>query len=157
MKRIKEFIKKNKGLSILLVLTLILLVIIFAIFFEFIRERNTNKYGSRLDGIDKVKITEKKLKEIKKVIKDNEKVEKVNLRIQGKIIYIQFTFSKGTELSSAKEIANKSLENFDEDELNYYDVSCFLIEKDDDNDETDEFKITGNKHNNLKEFTYINS
>lgn len=157
MEKIKNFIKNNKGLSILLGLTLILVIIILIILLEFIREKNTNKYGDRLEGIEKVKINEKKVKEIEKTISKNEEVEKVDIRIQGKIIYLNITYSNSTEISKAKEIADNSLDKFSEEELNFYDVSCFLIEIDDENEETEEFVITGNKHRNLDSFTYIKS
>lgn len=157
MEKIKNFIKNNKGLSILLGLTLILVIIILIILLEFIREKNTNKYGDRLEGIEEVKITEKKVKKIEKTISENEEVEKVDIRIQGRIIYLNITYSNSVEVSKAKEIADYSLDNFSEKELKFYDVSCFLIEIDDNNEETEEFVITGNKHRNFDSFTYIKS
>ena len=69
MEKIKNFIKNNKGLSILILLGIILLIIITIILVEFMKEKNSSKYGTRLDGINKVKITEKKLNNIEKTIK----------------------------------------------------------------------------------------
>ena len=157
MEKIKDFIKNNKGLSMLILLGIILLIIIIIILVEFLKERGNSEYGTRLDGIDKVKISEKKLKEIENTIKENEQVEKTNIRIQGKIVYINITYKTDTELDTAKEIANSVLEEFEEEELKYYDFSCFLVEQDDKNEETEEFKVTGNKHNKLESFTYIKS
>ena len=157
MEKIKEFIKNNKGLSVLIVLGIILLIIITIILVEFLKERGNSEYGTRLDGINKVKITEKKLNSVEEKIKENEQVEKANARIQGKIVYINITYKTDTELDTAKEIANSILGEFEEDELNYYDFSCFLVEQDDKNEETEEFKVTGNKHHKLDSFTYIKS
>ena len=157
MKKIKEFIENNKGLSILILLGILLLIIIGVILFQFLKEKNSSKYGARLDGIEEVKISSKKITNIENTIKENEIVEKTNIRIQGKIVYISITYKTDTDIDNAKELANDVLGEFDEDELKFYDFSCFLVELDDKNDETDEFKITGNKHHNFNEFTYIRS
>jgi hypothetical protein len=157
MEKIKEFIKNNKGLSVLIVLGIILLIIITIILVEFLKERGNSEYGTRLDGINKVKISEKKLNSVEKTIKENEQVEKADVRIQGKIVYINITYKTDTELGTAKDIANGILEEFEEDELKYYDFSCFLVEQDDKDKETEEFKVTGNKHHKLDSFTYIKS
>ena len=157
MEKIKKFIENNKGLSILIILGIVLLIIITIILVEFMKETNSNKYGTRLDGINNVKISEKKLNSIEKTIKEKEEVVKTDIRVQGKIVYINITYKTDTELDSAKEIANGILEEFEEDELKYYDFSCFLIEEDDKDKETEEFKVTGNKHHKLEEFTYIKS
>lgn len=157
MKKIKEFIKNNKGLSILILLGVLLLIVIGIILFQFLKEKNSSKYGARLDGIEDVKISKKKISDIENVIKENEIVEKVSIRIQGKIVYINITYKTDTDVDNAKELANNVLEEFDEGELKYYDYSCFLVELDDKNNETDEFRITGNKHYKFDEFTYIRS
>ena len=66
MEKIKEFIKNNKGLSVLIVLGIILLIIITIILVEFLKERGNSEYGTRLDGINKVKISESpKIEELK--------------------------------------------------------------------------------------------
>ena len=157
MEKIKEFIKNNKGLSVLIILGIILLIIITIILVDFMKEKNSSKYGTRLEGISKVKLSEKKLNNIEKTIKEKEEVVKTDIRVQGKIVYINITYKTDTELDSAKEIANGILEEFEEDELKYYDFSCFLIEEDDKDKETEEFKVTGNKHHKLDSFTYIKS
>lgn len=157
MEKIKKFINNNKGLSILVILGIILLIIITIILVEFMKETNSSKYGTRLEGINKVKITDKELNKIEKNIKEKEEVIKTNIRVQGKIVYINITYKTDTELDSAKEIANGILEEFETEELEYYDFSCFLIEEDDKDKETEEFKVTGNKHHNLDSFTYIKS
>lgn len=157
MKKINEFIKNNKGLSILILLGVLFLIIISIILFQFLKEKNSNKYGTRLDGIEKVKISKKKMTDIENTIKENEIVEKTSIRIQGKIVYINITYKTDTDVDDAKELANNILDEFDEDELKFYDFSCFLVELDDKDDETDEFKITGNKYYKFDKFTYIRS
>ena len=111
-----------------------------------------DKYGNRLDGIEKVELTSKEKKSIISNLKENEEVKDASIRIQGKIIYINIKFNKDASLDKAKEIANKSLEEIDEKQLKFYDVGYFLI-----NEAEDGFILTGTKNAKLDEISWIKS
>ena len=151
MKKVLKFLKKNIFLTILSLFVLIGVIIILVVMFKFFISGN-DKYGNRLDGINKVEITSKTLSKIDKKIEDEEEVDSASIRIQGKIIYITIKYKEGTSKDRAKEIANSTLEHFDEEELNFYDVGYFLTSK----GET-EFNITGNKKAKRDNISYIKS
>lgn len=153
MEKIKKWINKNKGLAILLLLTIIFVIILLIIFIELLVGGSSNKYGNRLDGIDKVKISNETYESVKKEVEDTELVEKVETRLQGKIVYTTIELKDGITVEKAKEIATNTLDNYSEDELKYYDFSFFLKWKGEEEDTV----ITGNKHHNLDSITWVKS
>ena len=153
MEKIKKWINKNKGLAILLLLTIIFVIILLIIFIELLIGGSSNKYGNRLDGIDKVKISNETYESVKKEVEDTELVEKVETRLQGKIVYTTIELKDGITVEKAKEIATNTLDNYSEDELKYYDFSFFLKWKGEEKDTV----ITGNKHHHLESITWVKS
>ena len=153
MEKIKKWINRNKGLAILLLLTIIFVIILLIIFIELLVGGSSNKYGNRLDGIDKVKISNETYESVKKEVEDTELVEKVETRLQGKIVYTTIELKDGITVEKAKEIAVNTLDNYSEDELKYYDFSFFLKWKGEEKDTV----ITGNKHHNLDSITWVKS
>ena len=153
MEKIKKWINKNKGLAILLLLTIIFVIILLIIFIELLIGGSSNKYGNRLDGIDKVKISNETYESVKKEVEDTELVEKVETRLQGKIVYTTIELKDGITVEKAKEIAVNTLDNYSEEELKYYDFSFFLKWKGEEKDTV----ITGNKHHNLDSITWVKS
>jgi len=140
-----KVLKRHKGLAIVLGLTLILLVVIFAIFSRMILSTGKGEYGDRLKNIKEVS------KEVKdKVISETEEldeVEKVAVRIQGKIVYTTITFTAETGKDKAKSIAKKTLEYYDEDTLKDYDFEFILtqVEQLDDEGNDKAYVVVGNK------------
>ena len=141
-------IKRHKWLAIISSLTLILIIIMFAIFAKMIFSNGDSEYGERLNGL--IKVDKNTTKEIIKETKENENVEDIEIRMQGKIIYTTIEFKAGTKLETAKEIAQKTITKYDEDIINHYDFGYFLTENIADNKETDEiekgFISAGTKH-----------
>ena len=143
-----NLIKRHKGLAIVGGLTLILIIIMFAIFAKMIFSNGESEYGQRLNGLEKLdsKIT----KEIINETKELENVEDIEIRTQGKIIYTTIIFKAGTNLDKAKEIASNTLTKYEEDVIGDYDFGYFLKENIEDNKETEEvetgFVASGTKH-----------
>ena len=150
-----KFIKKNKGLLIILGLILVLILIMILIFGRMFIKSGASTYGNRLDGI--VKVTAKDNEKVVIGLKEHDEVSNVSVRIQGKILYINISYKKGTSVSKAKEIANSVVGMYSEEILNDYDLGLFLTEEDDDNEETEEFAITGTKHPEMEGISYIKS
>jgi len=146
-----NLIKRHKLLTVICSLAIILIIIMTVTLFSFFVGGN-DKYGNRLDGIEEVKITSKEKKEVTSTIEEYEEVSNASVRVQGKIIYINIKFKEGTKLDKAKEIANKSLENIDEEQLKFYDLGYFLTSEDEDG-----FNITGTKNAKLDEISWIKS
>lgn len=114
---------------------------------------SSNKYGDRLDGIDKVKIEDKTYNEVKEEVKNTDLVTDVSIRLQGKIVYTTIVLKDDTSVDNAKEIASNTLDNYSKEELSFYDFSFFLEWKGEEKDTV----ITGNKHHNLEAITWVKS
>ena len=152
-KKIKSWANKNKGFAIIIALGFILFLILLVIFFQMLIGGSSDKYGNRLDGINKVKISNETFEEVKKEVTDTELVEEVSTRLQGKIVYMTITLKSDTSKDKAKEIASATLDNYSEDELKFYDFSFFLRWKGEEGDTV----VTGNKHHSLDSITWTNN
>lgn len=153
MKKIKELFIKHKGVSILALLVILLVLITFLMFFSMFFGGSSNKYGKRLDGIKEVTITKDRLDSLSSTIDENEIVKSNEIRIQGKIVYINITFKEETKIDDGKKVAEKALEDFSEKELAFYDFSFFLVE----DKEKEGFVVTGNKHPSKDNIGWIKS
>lgn len=151
--KIMKWVNKNKGFAIIIALSLVLFIIILVIFMQMLLGGSKDKYGSRLDGLDEVKISTETFDEVKKEVTDTELTEEVSTRIQGKIVYTTIVLKVDTSKDKAKEIASNTLDNYSEDELKFYDFSFFLKWKGEEEDTV----VTGNKHHSLDTITWSNN
>lgn len=153
MKKILKWIKKNLALFIVFVLTLILLIFICIIFIGLLRGNSSDNYGNRLEGIEDVEISKEVYESVEKEVMETELAEEISTRLQGKIVYTTIILKKDVNSMKAKELAENTLDNYDEEQLGFYDFSFFLKWKGEDSDTV----ITGNKHHNLDSITWVNS
>ncbi len=140
MKDIKKFVKKHLNIIIGVLILIFAVIAIIMVKNFFFPEDSKAIYGNRLEGRDKVKITEDKQKEIKNSI--GEMSKKTTVRIAGRIIYVDVVVNDDVNQDKAREIGNKVLEKLSDDEKAYYDVQ-FLINNDKDKDH---FPMAGYKH-----------
>lgn len=149
-------IKRHKGLAIVGSLTLILLIVMFAIVSKIIFSNGESVYGPRLDGI--AKLDKNITKEIVNTVNELEEVENIKIRTQGSIIRTIIIFKKGTNLNKAKEIASETLTKYDEDITADYNFEYYLKENVVDDKETEEveegFASTGTKHPKKDKITW---
>lgn len=145
-----NIIKRHKGLAIVGGLTLILIIVMFAIFARMIFSNGDSEYGERLKGI--TKLDANLPKEIMEETKELNEVDNLVIRVQGKIIYTTIYFKEGTKKDKAKEIANNTLKKYDEKIMKDYDFGYLLKEniKETEVKEGEEpkkgFAIAGTKH-----------
>ena len=146
-----KFIKKHK-FTILVVLAFVVLVIILAFIKNlFFGGSGRPAYGNRLDGIENVKIEEKRYDELEKKLKKNDKVEDANSELTGKIINVIITVKDDTSKKDAKNIGNSVLDEFSKDELAFYDVQVYIKKKD---AKKNDFPIVGYKHHKNKSISW---
>ena len=143
-----SFINKHKGLSIVCGLGLILFIIVFIILISLFVTTGKGTYGDRLDGIEDVKLSDSFLNEVKTSLEENDNIESANVRLQGKIVYIEFQAKSSVSTSAVKSISDEILEKFSEDELKFYDFSFIVkwVNETDDGEKTT--AIEGYKHHN---------
>lgn len=153
MKKILKWMKRNTGLVIVLLLTLVLLGFITVIFVKLLVGNSSGKYGNRLDGIEDVVISDETFDSVKDEVKNTEKVVDVTTRLQGKIVCVTIILNGDTSVSDAKGIASDTLDNFTEEELGFYDFSYFLKWESEEGNTV----IAGNKHHDLDNITWTKS
>ena len=149
-------IKRHKGLAIVGGLTLILVIVMFAIFARMIFSTGDSEYGSRLKNL--TKLNKSITNEIIEETKNLEEVEDITIRTQGKIVYTTIIFKEGTKIDRAKAIANDTLSKYTEDIIADYDFGYFLKEnvKQSEEDETQKsgFVTAGTKHPDNKAISW---
>ena len=130
MKKFKEFYKRNRVYSILMIVSLICIVsILVGVIVYFIGQTTKDKYGNRLDGIENVKISDTKKSEVINKIKETELVDNVDIDIKGKLIYVNITLKTGKHTDS-EVVCQTSLDTFTEDEKKFYDIQYIVSNKD---------------------------
>lgn len=149
-----NIIKRHKNLALVGGLTLVLIIILFLLCGRMIFTTGESEYGHRLNGL--IKIDKSLTKEIIEEVKEKKEVEDIEIRTQGKIIYTTITYKKGTKVSTAKEIAAKTLEKYDEDIISYYDFAYFIKENVENTEEKENkgFVLAGSKHPDIQEISW---
>ena len=145
-----EFIKKNKILVSLLVIAIVFFAAIMIIIFSNLSIGN-NEYGNRLDNIEKYPISDEAINEIKTDISSYEKVTFVSYNLEGKLANFILTVDDSLEEETAKNYANKILENLSDDVKSYYDIQVLV---DSDNEESEVYPIIEYKHKTTDMFVW---
>lgn len=141
LKKFKEFYKRNRVYSILMLISLVCIVsILVGVIVYFIGQTSKDKYGNRLDGIESVQIKKDKISEIENKITENELVSSTNIDIRGKLIYVDILLKTGKHTDS-EAIAQASLELFTKEEKEFYDIQ-YIVENSD-KEITENFPVMG--------------
>lgn len=116
----------------------ILVIVIFIIFVAlaavvknmFFINTGQPVYGNRLDGISDVEIKDTQYKDLENKLKENKIVVGVSSNLDGKIINIIITVKDDTSKKDAKKLADVVLDNFNKEQLSFYDVQLFIKKAD---------------------------
>ena len=146
----KNFIKNNKVTVVAFIICVIFVVLVFAIKLTFFPNEGTAIYGDRLDGIEKVEITDKQQKEIIKSLEDKDEVKSADTDIKGRTLNVLITVNDDVELDPAKALTSSVIDNLKKDQTSFYDIQVFISK---DNDDT-RFPIIGYKHQNKDGFSW---
>ena len=123
-------VRRNQDNRVLWVLLGILVICFLAIGILFYRYfyagTSSSKYGERLDGIENYPLSKTLEKDIQDLYKDNTEIDKVTVTNEGKIVYITINFTKSIKVTTAEDLAIKSLDKVGEKNLTYYDVQYIL-------------------------------
>ena len=140
MRSVKKFFKRHKGIVIGVILLVLVVVGLLAAKNFFFPEETGLYYGNRLEGRDKVKISNETKTKIQDVFKDRSSSAKV--RIAGRIIYIDVVVNDDVSRDDAKDMGNKALEILSDQEKVYYDIQLLINNK----ANQEQFPISGYKH-----------
>ena len=81
-----SFIRKNKFVIIAIAVFLILVIIAFQVVNMFFPEEGKALYGDRLEGIEEVELSDKKLSSMSSAIEDDAAVKEASVSVAGKIV-----------------------------------------------------------------------
>lgn len=153
----KKFYKENRVFVILMGIALVCIAIIIALFASYVVKSSTNdKYGTRLNGIEDVKIEDDKIGEMEGKILEMTKVSDVKINVHGKIVYFTIDFQNDATIEEVKNAAINCLEFFEEDYLNYYALQ-FLITKNSLEESDTKFPMIGYRNAGAATITWSNN
>ena len=156
MKKLKKFYKEHRIFTILMSIVIVCLILISTILVQcFYVGNGSNKYGDRLEGIDKVEISSSRQSDYEANLTNNQKVKSTELMITGRIIYVTIQYQENVDLVEAESIAQKSLESFSDDEKAFYDFMFTLKENSSSNKEG--FIISGAKNKSSSKIVWNNN
>ena len=143
-----KFIKKNKTL---LLAGLILIAIVAAIFIvkdTIMFDEYQALYGNRLEGIDKVQVTNDQIKQVKERLKET--TEKVDVRVSGRVINLIIETKPETTPEEARGMAGVLLEIITPEQKSYFDIEALI----DNSENQNQFPIIGYMHKSKDVFTW---
>lgn len=150
IKKLKQLYKENRVFTILMCISVTCLLLVVILFgYYLISSTSKSKYGTRLDGINDVKIDNEN--KLENSIQKMDGVDEATVNVHGKIVYLDIKVNDDTSMDSVKAIADESLKLFEDDYLNYYDFH-FMVTKD--NEEQKEFPALGYRKSGAKKVTW---
>lgn len=146
-----KFIKKHKSIIIALIVFILVFVLFLLIYRSFFPDEETAIYGSRLDGIEKVEITDKEQTKIKDALKGISK--SIDIRTQGRIIEVSISINDDVSRDAAKAEVGKIIEQLSKEQKEYYDIQVF-VKKEGSTEDSAQFPIIGYKHHISEGFSW---
>ncbi len=122
MDKLKKFLRENKVLlvlAIILILWLVAFVIIVVIFFY---GSSKDVYGTRLDNLKDLPITEELKNDVTDTFKSEPLVNKIVINVKGANIFVNVTCDDGLKVDTAKKLAESTIALFSESLLGVYDI-----------------------------------
>ena len=146
-----KVIRRNKATITCILIFTLLLVLGFAAYSWLFPNQGMPVYGNRLKGIEKVGLTDEKLKEVSEKVKTNKNVLSVSYDVKGKIINYVIKVGEKTAVKDAKALADVVYKAFDEKVQSYYDFQVFI---ENDNAEAKGYPIIGYKNTSSDKFSF---
>ncbi len=137
-----KFIKRHRYTLILLLVFVLLCVLALKVKEVLVPDEGKATYGERLKDIDKHPISSETYSKILEEFEKDDKVEKVDHRLQGKILNFYITVEEKVTVKDAKAKGDKVIELLDEDTLSYYTIQIYLKKE---KEELNNFPIIGLK------------
>ena len=119
-----KFIKKHINMIVAIAILILLVVGLLLAKEIFFPNETKAIYGTRLEGKEKVPITNDHINRVKEAIKDSTITTEV--RVAGRIIYVDITVNPDVTVEGAKGLGNTIVEVFSEEEKAYYDIQILI-------------------------------
>lgn len=146
MKKFLSFLKKNKKkVVVTLVLLIVFCVFAFATYklFEYLTpDTKDSVYGNRCELTEGIEITKERKDMIKESIESYEGIKLSNIDVKCNLIDIVVIVEDEVEVKTVKEMSDKLLTVFTEEELKYYDLELLVDSK---SKESEVYPIAGTR------------
>lgn len=127
LKKILIWIKKNKLISMLIILILLFIILgLVAIKVLIFPSFDVNEYGNRLEGIENVKLDDNRFNTLKDSIELPENVSFKNIYVSGRIVNIFINVGSDNDINNIKQLCDNFVNSFSEEEIAFYDFQVFL-------------------------------
>lgn len=146
MNKLKKFLLENKVLLFLAIILIVWLAIFMVIIIVFFYGTSDSVYGSRLDSIKDVPVSENLKSDVINTLETDDLINKVSINVKGKIIYINVECEDGIKVDNAKKVAESSITLFSESILKVYDIE--FIVKINSSDDEKSYTLIGTKNSN---------
>ena len=125
-----NFVKKHKLTTFIIVIYIAAVIVAYFLYKIFMGSNGLPVYGDRLDGIDKVPITEEQMTNLKNKIMENNQVIAVrDPHISGRTYNITIIISDAMRGGEAKKLADLVTQSLTEEQNNFYDIQVFINKK----------------------------
>ena len=144
-------LKQNKFTTVVFCIFLGLFLIGWLIFGLVMPKTGKPIYGNRLDGIEKVQVTNDQTNDLVKNLKDNDIVVSASTHISGRIINVIVKTKEGTSVKISKTLKTTVLEAFKEDQKSFYDIQLFITNE---KSNAKGYPVIGYKNSTDKNFVF---
>ena len=145
-----KFIKKHKssilGLLVFAAVFAACLILKDVVMFD----ETEAVYGNRLEGIEEVKVTSKQKSAVSDSLKDS--CRSVNVRVSGRVVNIIIEANPETDLGSAKAMGSTALQEFTDEQKQYFDFQIFV----DESEKQEQYPIMGYKQKSRNDIFWTN-
>ncbi len=148
---------KKLKMTFLIFVIVVILVICYGIIKVIVPDSAISLYGNRLEGIEKVPLTDEKFTKTNEVIKENEFINSAKSYSTGRIVNIIIDVKKDTGLISIETMLDKVLELYSDAEKAYYDFEVFVTCIEEKDLEDSAYPIIGSKHKTSLSFKWSNN
>lgn len=122
-----NFIKKHKLTAFIIAVYIVVIGFGFFIYNMFIGSSGLPVYGDRLDGIEKVPISEEQYTKIMNDLNSDPSVSSViKPSLNGKIFQVIVTVGDTVAVDTAKALVSKVKDALTEEQNNFYDIQVFI-------------------------------
>lgn len=148
MKKVVNWIKKHKLISIIagFILLIIILLIIFMISMT-----HGGVYGDRCSDHKKYEISNSTENKVKKRIKEIDEVNNVDIYTKLCTVKIIVNLKNDVDINVIKTMATDVLSYYSQKQLKYYDFSLYVTS---DNEESSVYPINVTRHKSAKDFAW---
>ena len=144
----KKYKKQIKIGLIILFIIMIISMIWLCIFPSF----KSDKYGDRLKGIEKHKISKDVISKIKDKASSNDSVFKIDYHREGRILNFTINVDSNLGVDQVKGFVKEILGEISEDDQKYYDIQFFI----DSDNKSENYPLIGYKNKNSNDVSYGN-